>query len=368
MLMNIMTTIQTKLLSLAATISALSAQGLVVVPAAHTTNDALAYEWIAGATNEQRQQTLIGDSHLPSITMLNRPITAIELRRSAVSEAFLGGSMDLTVTLSTSPNSALTPSNLFAANVGSNAVMVFQGTVTVPASPATAPAQTAVAWTPNNIVRIAFTTPFVYPGGTLCIDITGTPITGQETWWMADAAEEVIPGTAAVETAISAGCGIYGGPLKQWSEVHARSLVPGGQGVFRAQGTPFGVGLAMFGFPGTSPFPLGSLAQQGCTLGLDVGSPITILPAMFEPEIDQLLVGQATAEILIGIPASTTLFGAGMATQWFDWPQLVTSNTIRWTIGGAIPTLDMALVEGHPLGATGTVTNYLAHVVRLEVQ
>jgi hypothetical protein len=363
-----MPTIQANLLSLAATISALSAQGLVVVPANYAADDALSYEWIAGATNEQRQQTLIGSSHLPPQTMLNRPITALELRRSAIAEAFLGGSMDLTVTLSTSPSSTLAPSNLFAANVGGNAVVVFQGTVTIPASPATGPAQTQVPWTPNNTVRIAFTTPFVYPGGTLCIDITGTPIAGQETWWMADAAEEVISGTLAVETAISAGCGIYGGPLKQWSEVHARSLVPGGQGVFRAQGTPFGVGLAMFGFPGTTPFSLGTLAQSGCTLGLDVGSPIVILPAMFEPETDPLLVGVATAEVLIGIPASISMFGAGMATQWFDWPQLVTSNTIRWMIGGALPTLDMALIEGHPQGATGTITNYLAHVVRLEVQ
>jgi hypothetical protein len=359
---------RTQLFSLAATISALSAQGLVVVPANYATTDALSYEWIAGATDEQRQQTLIGSSHLTPLTMLNRPITALELRRTAIAEAFLGGSMDLTVTLSTSPSSPLAPSNVFAANVGSNAVMVFQGTVTIPASPATGPSQTQVPWTANNTVRIAFTTPFVYPGGTLCIDITGTPIAGQQTWWMADAVEEVIPGTMAVETAASAGCGMYGGPSKRWSEVHARSLVPGGQGVFRAQGTPFGVGLAMFGLPSPFAMPLGTLALPGCTLGLDLGSPILIVPALFEPETDPLLVGVATAEVLIGIPASITMFGASMATQWFDWPQQVTSNTIRWTIGGALPTLDMALIEGHPAGPTGTITNYLAHVVRLEVQ
>jgi hypothetical protein len=28
--------------------------------------------------------------------------------------------------------------------------------------------------------------------------------------------------------------------------------------------------------------------------------------------------GVATVDVLIGIPTSTTLFGAGMATQWFD--------------------------------------------------
>ena len=57
-----------------------------------------------------------------------------------------------------------------------------------------------------------------------------------------------------------------------------------------------------------------------------------------------------------------------MTTQWFDLTQLATSNAITWTVAGSIPSLDMALVEGHPSLATGNVTNYLAHVLRLEYQ
>ncbi|MCU0867908.1 MAG: hypothetical protein MUC36_29330 [Planctomycetes bacterium] len=57
--------------------------------------------------------------------------------------------------------------------------------------------------------------------------------------------------------------------------------------------------------------------------------------------------------------------GLQMATQWFDLVQLATSNTFHWTIGGAVPNLDMALVEGNSQGARGNVTNYLAHVLRL---
>jgi hypothetical protein len=354
------------LLSLAATLSALSAQSFVVVPAAYTNIDALSYEWIAGATDPQRQQTLIGPSHLQGL--LGQTIEAIEFRRTAVVEAYAAGQMDLTVTLSTSPSTALAPSNQFAANVGFDALQVFQGTVNLPASPATGPRQTPVAWTSNNIVRVAFTTPFVYTGGTLCIDITGAPIAGQQTWWMADAVEEVIAGTQVVE--VSGGCGIYGGPQHRWSEAHARSLVPGGVGVFRAQGTPNGIGFAMFGVPAVTPIPLGllGLPSPGCTLGLDPAGGAVLMPAWFEPEVHPDLAGLATAEVLLPVPASAMMFGLQMATQWLDLAQLATSNTLHWTIGGAVPALDMALVEGHPLDDKGNVTNYLAHVLRLQVQ
>jgi hypothetical protein len=146
--------------------------------------------------------------------------------------------------------------------------------------------------------------------------------------------------------------------------------VPGGVGVFRAQGTPNGLGFAMFGVPATTPIPLGMLGfpSPGCTLGLDLAGGITLLPVWFEPEVHPLLAGLATAEVLLPMPASASIFGFQMATQWFDFAQLATSNTLHWTIGGAVPTLDMALVEAHPLDSKGTVTNYVAHVLRLEFQ
>lgn len=113
----------------------------------------------------------------------------------------------------------------------------------------------------------------------------------------------------------------------------------------------------MLGFP-----------SPGCTLGLDLTGGLILLTAMFEPEVHPLLAGTATAEVLLQMPASATIFGFQMATQWFDLAQLATSNTYHWTIGGAIPALDMALIEGNPQGTRGNVSNYLAHVLRFEVQ
>lgn len=358
---------QTRILSLTAATftAALTAQTNLVVPAAFATTDALSYEWLAGATAVHRQQILVGETHLSQ--MLNRPITALELRRTAVVEAYQGGSMNWTVTLSTSPSSPVACSNVFADNVGPDAAIVFQGTVTLPASPATGGPGSSVAWTAANTLRVDFTTPFQYGGGTLCIDVTGQPIPGQETWWMADAAEEVIAGAAVVE--IGAGCGIYGGPQRRWSEVSPRSLVPGGRGQFRANGPANGPALAMFALtPVANAFPLSLIGinTPNCWCHVDPLSILAMQPAVFEPEVHPLAFPTSTAEILLAIPATSAVFGFQLTTQWLDVTQLATSNALTWTVANSIPTLDMALIEGHPSGATGTATNYLAPVLRFE--
>ena len=156
----------TTLLSLSATLSALSAQNFVVVPRrVYHHRRGSATSGSPAASDPQRQQTLIGASHLQS--MIGHPITALEFRRTAVVEAYQAGSMNLTVTLSTSSSNPMAPSSYYANNIGADALQVFQGTVQLPASPATGPTQTPVAWTSSNTVRIVFATPFVYQGGTL---------------------------------------------------------------------------------------------------------------------------------------------------------------------------------------------------------
>ena len=69
--------------------SALQAQQTLVAPAAYTSTDAIAYEWVAGASRPLRQQTLIGASHLAA--MVGHNITSIELRRNAANETYAGG-------------------------------------------------------------------------------------------------------------------------------------------------------------------------------------------------------------------------------------------------------------------------------------
>jgi hypothetical protein len=140
-----------------------------VVPAVYASNDAISYGWIAGASRDVRQQTLVGASHLQAL--LGRELLALELRRTAADETYQGGTAHLTVVLSTSPNEPLRTSPTYYANVGPDAVQVHSGPVTLPTSPpALGP---TVPWSAQNTVRIQFSTPFVYRGGTLCIDVVG---------------------------------------------------------------------------------------------------------------------------------------------------------------------------------------------------
>ena len=353
-------------LLMAASASALLAQApqFDVIPVAATATDLVSYEWIAGASRPLRQQTLIGANHMTGL--VGRTLHALELRRNAANEVYQGGTLALTVTLSIAPHAPLQATNTFVNNIGANAVQVFSGSLTLPTSPATTSA--TVPWTANNILRIPFTTPFLYLGGPLCIDVVGTPVAGQNAnWWMADAMFEDIAGT---RTNLGGGCGAYGGPNHEWSNVAERSLLPGAYARFFAFGPPLSFGLAAFGTKAPVGIPMSALgfpSGPGCDLML--GSVDALFLEMFEPETHPgLLARGGMAEVRIKIPADPSVFGATLSTQWLEWSQMATSNAIEWTVASAIPTLDMALLEGHPQEATGELTVHLAHVVRFESQ
>jgi hypothetical protein len=342
----------------------LRSQHFQVIPAAYANTDAISYEWIAGASRPLRQQTIIGESHL--LPLLGRTIHAIELRRTAANEVYQGGTTSLVVELSIAPHAPLEASNQFAANMGTSPVQVFAGQVTLPTSPPAA--GPAVPWSASNIVRIPLTTPFVYVGGPLCIDVVGTPVSGANAdWWMADAMFEDIGGTAAE---LGGGCGAYGGPSHQWSNVAERTLLPGAYARFYAFGPPLSFGIAAFGARAPAPIPLSMLgfgSGPGCNLML--GSLDALMLAVFEPDpLPGLAARGGVADVRLKIPAVPAVFGVTMTTQWLEWSQMATSNAIEWTVASVIPTLDMALLEGHPTESTGELTVHLAHVVRLEWQ
>lgn len=335
----------------------------VVVPAVHTNTDAISYGWIAGASRDVRQQTLVGPSHLQAL--LGHELLALELRRTAADETYQGGTAHLTVVLSTSPNEPLRTDPIYFGNVGADAAQVFSGPVTLPTSPPdTGP---NVPWSPQNIVRIPFTAPFLYRGGTLCIDVVGQPIAGQNAnWWMADAEFEDIQGSSLQ---IGSGCGAYGGAQHVWSFASDRTLLPGAHARFWAYGPPNGFALAAFGAPAANPIPLQALGlpAPGCTMQLHPNLLLATTVALFEPEIDPRLWSHGgSAEARIWIPNAPWVFGLTLATQWLDLAQPATSNAIQWTVANSMPTLDMALVEGHPNDTRGEVTVHFAHVWRFE--
>lgn len=334
-----------------------------VVPAPYATTDAISYNWLAGGNADLRQQTLVGPSHLQGL--IGHELLAIEFRRNAANEVYQGGAALLTVVLSTSARDPLRCSPRFTDNVGPDAALAYSGTIAWPTSPAIA--GPTVPWTSQNTVRIPLQTPFVYQGGTLCIDIVGAPVAGQETgWWMADAEFEDLSGSAV---ATGNGCGIYGGPQHEWSHVATRTLLPGAHARFFAHGPSNGLAFAMFGASSPFPTPLSAfgIAAPGCDLHLQPGLVLATQFAVFEPEVHPLLRGQnGCADARFWIPDSTWTFGLTLTTQWLDLTQPATSNAITWTVASALPTLDMALVEGVPSEDHGEVTVHLAHVLRFE--
>jgi hypothetical protein len=336
-----------------------------VIPSAYAQVDANSYEWIGGASQDRRQQTLIGASHL--LGLRGRPIIGFSLRRTADNEAFIGGTANMTVKLSTSPRAPLTCSDAYAGNIGLDEVTVFQGPVTLPTSPADAGPN--ITWDSNNIVQVTFTTPFVYQGGTLCIDVLGSAVSGQNAdWWMADAVFEDLQGT---QTQIGNGCGAYGGIQGEWSFAATRTLLPGAYAKFWAHGTPNSLGIAVFGAPSAMPIPLTALGLPliNCFCHLNPGTILGTVTKMFVPQPQPQLAAQGgIATCRLHIPSQPWTLGMQLATQWLDLAQPASSNAIRWTIANNIPTLDMALIEGHPLETTGEVSVHLAHVIRLDYQ
>ncbi len=333
-----------------------------VIPASYAAADAIGYLWLPGASQDVRQQTLVGQSHLTAL--VGRNITAIELRRSAANETYAGGTADLTVVLSTSPSQPLRCSRTWAANVGPDATQVFAGPVTLPTSPPEIGPN--VAWTPANVVRIAFQTPFPYSGGTLCIDVTGQAIAGQNAnWWMADAMVEDVAGTAVVR---GNGCGTFGGPQGHWSHTATRQLIPGGHARFFADGPPGSFGLAAIGTFNPMPLPLTALGlpSPGCVLHL--GTLDAMLVGVFEPFPHPALAHRGVAEVRLWIPDTPAVFGVTFTTQWLEWTQLATSNAIEWAVAATIPSLDMAVIDGHPNETFGEINVCMAHVLRLEHQ
>lgn len=356
-------TSQLTLLAVTALATAAMTQSLhLVAPATYATTDANRFCALPGAVDPFRHQTLIGASHLSS--MAGNYLSAIEFRRSAANEIFAGGQVHLTVNLSITPITPIQCSNAFVNNTGPSPIQVFSDTVDVPLSPAT----TVPTWTFDNVVRIAFQTPFHYTGGTLCVDIEGAPIAGQTLgWWMADAVYENITGTVHN---LGGGCPTSGSPTSDWNTVIPNTLAAGHHAHSIAHGTPGGFALAAIGIGSPSGIPLQGLwpsADPQCIW--HIPNPILTEARWFVPHtIPELANSNGRADLEIKLPGIADALGATLTTQWLDWTEKATSNAIEWTISLTMPTLDMALIEGHPQEATGHAASNMAHVLRFEYQ
>ena len=330
-------------------------QGHLVLPAAYATSDANGLLSIPGATLQLREQTIIGAAHLTSL--VGKQLKAIEFRRNATATTFDTGEANLTIKISSMAAPTYDCSRTFDSNQGTDVLQVFSGQVTLPTSPAEPGPN--VAWTSDNVIRIEFTTPFLYNGGRLCVDITGSAVAGLEAEnWIADAYAEDAKGTFQN---IGGGCGTYA----SHAYVDEYSLVVGNRARFMTLGTPFFFGFAVTGQPQSPGLPLSFLGFNppgNCELML---STMDVVAAVFLTDILSPTMGYGTWEL--DIPNNGALQGLGFTTQWFDYGTQATTDALSWTIGAA-PSLDMATVSGETTSPEGRVVPNIAHVIRFEYE
>lgn len=336
------------------------AQAPVTVPAAYASVDAPSRLWVAGVTVDLRQQTIIDASHLAPLA--GRDLVAISFRRDVDGAAFSGGTAHLLVRIGHAAMEPLSASAEFASNLP-QPLTVFDGTITIPNSPAGASAD----WTPERTIRVPFAVPFRYQGGPLTIDLTGTADSQSPVlWWPADAAWDHAAGTVA---SVGVGCGLHANAQGEWAGSAATRLVVGGTAQLSARGTEHGLALLFLSLSATAPgMPLENLlpgAMPGCSVYIAMPTSMVVTSFAQVP-----FPGQGgTALHFLRIPNQSWALGAGFASQWMDLQQqFATSNATLCTIAPMPPSLGMVVVRGSPGEASGIVIVNQAHVMRFEWQ
>lgn len=318
----------------------------VVVPQQFDTSEAGGVAFWALSPFVTRRQLVLGPSHLGAL--VGKTIDSISMRRNMGDPGPLtGGLLDLEVWLSHSQRAPTAMSTYFTRNAGADAVKVFQGTVTIPASPA-APT-TPAPWTSPYAFTIHFTESFTYLGGNLCIETLTRPVAGQTApWWTIDAVVEPGGGTVAK----------YGGSCIPGMGRHpagadARSAVVGSTAVFYLRGVRNrGEALCMFGTSrqryGSLQLPV-DLSPYGA-----LGCQLSINPIAFNNStpIESPIAGSpGLARWGLLIPPLPALAGAKIYTQWnvmepgINPLNLTFSNGVELTIGAARPHWDAGWIE-----------------------
>lgn len=349
-------------LALFATTAVVAAQSTVIPATAANTAGGGAL-WAPGFAVPLRMQILVDEVHLASAC--GGTLRGLRLRRVAHDRAFDAGLAHWNVALSIAPHAAMAARTTFAANMGPAPVAVLQQTIAAPASPA--PTLHGATWSPDDTVEVLFTQPFSYPGGTLCIDITGTPDPLQPSpSWPIDAVQAPLFGTVHD---VGTGCGNHGAGT--WAFTDASSMVAGATARFSAFGTPSALAFFVIA-TGTqqNALPLEILGGRPGCFGHLVGV-IDHVPTAFSAPVfpaDPSFGGMAAVQLQL--PRLPWILGASFGDQWLDFgqPPFVSSNAHHWTVAASPPDLGMATVMAradHGTPANGEVLHTLAPVLHL---
>ena len=332
------------LVSLASFGTAQSVQ--VVVPQQFDQTEAGGVAFWALSPFEARRQLVLGPSHLGSL--VGKSIKSLTVRRNMGDASPLdGGLLSLKIWMSHSPRSPSGLSPTFDKNRGNDELLVFDGTISVPATPA-APS-TPAPWTAPYAFTVQLLKPFVYVGGDLCIETLTNTVLGQSPpWWTADAVVERAGG-AVSKYGVSCIPGMGDDPAGG----DAHSMVVGSTAMFHLRGNRnTGSAVCMVGTSRTSyggvtlPLDLGVVGAVGCELSTNpivlnrstaIASPVGTSPGL--------------ARWALLIPSLPSLAGAKIYTQWYvlDYGvnplNLTFSNGVEATLGAARNNWDAGWIE-----------------------
>jgi len=318
------------------------AQTSVVVPATFSTTEAPNVAFWAVSPFVARRQLLIDESHLPGLR--GKHIRAIWMRSNSGDRSSLkAGSVGLEVSLSLARCKAEKAQQSFALNRGAKVEVAFTGVIALPAM--TAPNKGPAPWN----VEIRLTKPFLYGGGTLCIETVTTPNKSPASlapaWWPIDAVTGTSGGTVSkIGTSCIRGMG------QQPAGANASGFVPGSTATVHLRGRTnsttavcsLGMSSALWGAT-QLPMNLRGFGAPGCHIYVELLVSVSV-PLKKRPDL-----GISYGSWSLQLPP----FG------------LATSNGVRAVIGSPTALSGVSWVESpNPKNATGSVLKGRLPVLR----
>ncbi len=314
-----------------------------------------------------RQQILLGSTWLSALPA-PASVTAIAFRRDGADlRALVAGRAQVTLRMSSLAVAANAASEVFATNQGSDARQVFQAVVAFPASPSLQH-RNDPDWGPQNSFTLPFTAPFPYVGGTLCLDIEGTPV--QATRWPIDYHSDLQLGRVQ---RLGSACGPISAITTKTARVSEYALRPGASMTFQLIGERYSLGILLLaGSRLSPPLPLDFLGSPGCFLYVD---PAVTVWSSVTPRPGRSSNHPGIGEVQIQMPHEPGIVGANLYAQWLNvtGTNLTASDALELSFAGGLTpygagTVTSARADGLPIPSTGRVSPGHAPVVRLTYQ
>jgi hypothetical protein len=297
-----------------------------------------------------------------------RFVDALTFRRDGARPALQAGQIDVSVWLSASPSlDPGRPSPRFADNLGTGQ-LAFAGRIQLPAAPALSDRNSA-GWTGPDAVAVPFSAPFSYPGGTLCIQVDGSPVGAGSSWWPVDFAAD---GPAGSVTKLGGSCSDPFGRLRMPANADPQSLRPGTTARLLTIVEPDHFAIAMIDFALLpTPIDLAPFGAPGCALYV---APLFALPAAVTAPYGPSQPGAANLDLQL--PDETTSLGACFFAQWIALgpSRFATTNAVKCQVATQVGGLLAAVVESHavepasPFPATGRILPHRTPLLRLLVR